>query len=379
MLRALLVLPLAAVTCGRSDPPTTFSTPPPPTTPTQPAPDGVMRPLADTLQRVPDSIAAIYLFSLSPDRHSLTIDPRPQPSRRAQRDMPGGFKTQESANGGKIITLAGGPFATGAWEQTTLRARISDIARLDELARAGYDLDQTRELLVVSGEQDPTLTTFAFSADASKLGLVGICHDVTLLDFGKPDPRPVAVRKPVVYLYPETPTRVQVHIDVDGGLDVAYPRPSDEGWIVDADPSGMLRDVATGRRHEYLFWESKSSDFAIDRARAHAVPGEESAAFLEKVCDRYALTDAECGDFVTYWLPELERNPHNVIELVDEARYGAYARLSVSPMPDTVIRLFMIFARSETPVAVGAPAIEQRTRTGFTVVEWGGADLDAAR
>lgn len=41
-----------------------------------------------------------------------------------------------------------------------------------------------------------------------------------------------------------------------------------------------------------------------------------------------------------------------------------------------MIRLFMIFARSETPVRVGAPPITQRERTGFTVVEWGGANLD---
>lgn len=377
MPRALLCLPLLLAACGRSDPPSTFSTPPPPTNPTTPAPDGKMRPLAETLQRVPDAIASVYVFSLSPDRQSLTIDPRPQPSRRAARDI-SGFQTQESKNGGKIITLAGGPFATGAWEQTTLRARISDAARLDELSRAGYDLDQTRELLVVAGEQDPTLTTFAFSAEASKPGIVGICHDVTLLDFGKPDPRPIAVRKPVVYLYPETPTRVNVRLDVEGGLDVSYPRHGDAGWTVDADPNGTLVDVATGRRHEYLFWESRSSDFAIDRARAHAVPGEKSAAFLENVCERYALTDAECGDFVTYWLPELESNRHNVIELVDETRYAEYARLQISPVPDTVIRLFMIFAKSETPVAVGAPTIEQRTRTGFTVLEWGGANLDEA-
>lgn len=374
MRRLLAIVVLAS--CGRAEPTTTFSSPPPPTNPTQATPDGVMRPIGETLQRVPDSIASIYVFSLSADRQALTIDPRSQAARRSLRDMPGGFSTHESANGGKVITLAGGPFATGAWEQTTLRARISDTARLDELALAGYDLDQTRELLVVSGENDPTLTTFAFSAEASKPGLVGICHDVTLLDFGKSDPRPVAVRKPVIYLHPETQTRVNVRVDVDAGLAVSYPPHGERGWTVDAQPDGTLRDVATGRRHEYLFWESESSDFAIDRARAHAVPSGESAKFLEHVCDRYALTDGECGDFVTYWLPELEKNPHNVIELVDEKRYAGYARLSVTPVPDTVIRLFMIFARSETPVAVGAPEIEQRRRDGFTVVEWGGANLD---
>lgn len=36
----------------------------------------------------------------------------------------------------------------------------------------------------------------------------------------------------------------------------------------------------------------------------------------------------------------------------------------------------MIFRRSDVPVEVGAPELPQRTRRGFTVVEWGGADLD---
>jgi hypothetical protein len=61
---------------------------------------------------------------------------------------------------------------------------------------------------------------------------------------------------------------------------------------------------------------------------------------------------------------------------VDETRYARYAALHVSPAPDTVIRPFMIFRRSDTPVPVGAPALPQRERHGFTVIEWGGANLD---
>ncbi|MBL4688720.1 MAG: hypothetical protein JKY37_29295 [Nannocystaceae bacterium] len=106
------------------------------------------------------------------------------------------------------------------------------------------------------------------------------------------------------------------------------------------------------------------------------MPGDEAATFLEGACDRFALTADECGDMVTYWLPELARNPYSVVQFVDEQTYGAYARLTVEPRPDTVIRAFMIFERSEGPVEVGAPTLPQRQRKGFTVVEWGGANLD---
>ena len=50
--------------------------------------------------------------------------------------------------------------------------------------------------------------------------------------------------------------------------------------------------------------------------------------------------------------------------------------MRVTPEPDAVIRLFMLFRRAEPGTRVGAPELAQQRRHGFTVVEWGGADLD---
>lgn len=334
--------------------------------------------IAEALGRVPPEVAALYGFALSEDRRELTIDPAPAPARRAARDVRGGFSATDSEHGGKVIALDGGPFLHGRWARASFRDRVRSSERLADLRRAGYDLEVTRDLLVVDGEADSTETVFAFSHDRSKLGIVGVCSDVTIIDFGVPSPpRPIAVRKPVVYLYPEVATRVHVRLELEGGELVAhYPKMHDDGWAVLASPDGELVDEASGRHHRYLFWEATRAGWELDPNHAHCVPGDAAAAFMERVCERYALTDAECGDFVTYWLPALARNPYNVIELVDEGTYAAYARLHVTPTPDTVIRPFMIFRRSETPVDVGAPALPQRERKGFTVVEWGGADLD---
>ncbi len=57
-------------------------------------------------------------------------------------------------------------------------------------------------------------------------------------------------------------------------------------------------------------------------------------------------------------------------------KFAKYAALTVEPTPDTVIRLFMVFRGSDRPVRVGSPALPARERRGFTVVEWGGAELD---
>jgi hypothetical protein len=383
---------LATLLVGASACPSGFTPPPPAPTPTtnpqapaDPAPaeppaDPAATPsgsIADALQHVPGAIDQRYVFSLSADHQELTIDPRPQPARRAIQGARG-FSAVDSENGGKIITLDGGPFRNGRWAHASFRERVSAPAQLEELRRAGYDLDEPRDLLVVDGQADPSPTVFAFSADAAKPGIVGVCTAITIIDFGASatPPRPIAVRKPVVYLYPEATTRVNVRLELDGALVAHYPALPRDGWTVTASPTGELVDETTGRHHRYLFWEGTSAGFELDPAKAHCVPGDEAAGFMEHACDRFALTDAECGDLVTYWLPKLASNPYSVIQFVDEPTYARYAALHVTPRPDTVIRPFMIFRRSEQPVAVGAPELPQRTRRGFTVVEWGGADLD---
>lgn len=386
-----LSLPCLLVASACTGSPTPSTAPPPTastnTTPEQPplspvtpiaaTPDPAATPIAAALDRVPSAVAMNYVFALSPDRNELTIDPRPQPTRRS-RDISGGFSARDSENGGKIITLAGGPFRGGSWVRASFRERVQGAAQLEELRRAGYDVDQVRDLLVVDGEQDPAPTLFAFSGDASKPGIVGVCSQVTIVDFQPGATRPIAVRKPVIYLYPPQPTRVHLQLEIDGDFIATYPQIGADGWTVTAQPDGALTDVATGRRHRYLFWEGTSAGFTIDPARAHCVPGKQAAGFLERACDRFALTEEECGDLISYWIPALAANPYNIIQFVDEQRYGSYARMQVEPRPDAVIRPFMIFRRSETPVPVGAPALPQRTRGRFTVVEWGGADLDAA-
>lgn len=354
---------------------TQFAEPPPPT-PELAAQGG---PIGAALGGVPSAISANYVFALSADRSELTIDPRPPPQSRAmQRDI-GGFEARDSENGGKIITLAGGPFRNGHWVRASFREQVKAEAQLAELRRSGYDVELVRDLLVVDGERDTSPTVFAFSADRSKPGLVGICSQVTIVDFKPGTFRPIAVRKPVIYVYPERTMEVRVDVDIDGEFIAVYPPMGADGWSVTATPDGALVDRATGRRHRYLFWEGTSAGFEIDPARAFSVAWADTAGFLERACDRFALTAEECGDFVTYWLPSLNRSAYNVIQFVDEATYDRYAHMRVEPRPDTVVRQFMIFRGADAPVAVGSPELPQRTRRGFTVVEWGGAEVGATK
>jgi hypothetical protein len=152
--------------------------------------------------------------------------------------------------------------------RASFREQVQAEAQLAELRRSGYDVELVRDLLVVDGERDSTPTVFAFSADARKPGIVGICSQVTIVDFKQGHFRPIAVRKPVIYLYPRVPTEVRVR-----GRDrrrVHRGVSADDRRRLDGDgarPDGGLVDRVTGRRHRYLFWEGTSAGFEVSIRR----------------------------------------------------------------------------------------------------------------
>ena len=181
----------------------------------------------------------------------------------------------------------------------------------------------------------------------------------------------VAEEKPVIYLYPETETRVTVKLDLSGELTCAYPA-YDGGWVVTAAPDGTLTDEH-GRTYNYLYWEGEGTE-AYDFSKGFCVAGSDTAAFLEDALDRLGLTRREANEFLVYWLPRMQDNPYNLIAFQQEA-YTESAKLTVSPQPDSVLRVFMAWKPLARPVDVPAQILPGFERRGFTLVEWGGAEV----
>lgn len=187
---------------------------------------------------------------------------------------------------------------------------------------------------------------------------------------------PEGVRKPVIYLYPEEETEVDVSLDFTGEITCTYPAYND-GWNVIAAPDGRLFDTATGRYYDYLFWEG-DTELTDPFSNAICVKGCDTEEFLEEYLDAAGLSSSEIDDFITYWLPKMQDNEYNLISFPTE-EYEELAGLNVSPSPDTVIRIYMVF----TPLNEEAEIPEERAlvmphgveRTGFTVVEWGGSEI----
>ena len=179
--------------------------------------------------------------------------------------------------------------------------------------------------------------------------------------------------KPVIYLYPEEETEVSVTLELDGTFTFTYPDYGD-GWTVTAQPDGTLTDPETGRTYYCLFWEG-IIDRQFDLSAGFCVAGEGTAAFLEDALARLGLTEREANEFIIYWLPRMEGNPYNLISFQTDT-YTDAAELTIAPAPDTLIRVFMAWKGLERPVEIPAQELTAPARTGFTAVEWGGAELD---
>lgn len=84
------------------------------------------------------------------------------------------------------------------------------------------------------------------------------------------------------------------------------------------------------------------------------------------------LTPREYNDFIVFWLPELRRNPYNLVMFATD-QYEELAGMEITPVPDSILRVHMVFKRIEEPVEIREQTLKPFTRKGFTVVEWGGS------
>ena len=176
----------------------------------------------------------------------------------------------------------------------------------------------------------------ALAAELLAVGLSGCVMEAT-------------TEKPVIYLYPEEETQVNVKLDYDGTLTSTYPS-YENGWTVDAAPDGTLTDPSTGRQYYCLYWEGET-DTEYDFSTGFCVAGADTAAFLEGALADLGLTEQEANEFIIYWLPRMEGNAWNLISFQTTA-YTDSAVLTIDPVPDTLIRVFMAWQGLDEPVEV---------------------------
>lgn len=183
------------------------------------------------------------------------------------------------------------------------------------------------------------------------------------------------LEKPVIYLYPSEKTAIHVALNYKGKLTHTYPTYPAQGWEVVAEPNGTLWDK-NGQEYYALFWEGVPYS-PLEAKDGFVVSGAETSAFLEEKLAYLGLNRREANEFIMHWLPRMEQNPYNLIHFAG-TDYEALAPLQITPKPETIIRVMMLTKPLKAKIEYPLQDLStlKKSRKGFTVVEWGGCELE---
>ncbi|KAF6748215.1 hypothetical protein DFP72DRAFT_1015529 [Ephemerocybe angulata] len=210
--------------------------------------------------------------------------------------------------------------------------------------------------------------------------------------------------KPVIYLYPPTPTRVSTKLALvpEWEFSAIYPvvpakrTEAGEGleWVVDAAPNGVLKEVGSGMEMSYLYWEAETTAQGLlsppaspqlgavaeetfvpnrptlDASNSVVLEVAKMTPYLDSSLKALGLHVEARTSFITYWLPSLLKHKHVALRFLPQSAYERAAPLTVEPTPDVVARIFMLFKGiEETELGLWSDALE---RSAVDVGRWAG-------
>ena len=189
--------------------------------------------------------------------------------------------------------------------------------------------------------------------------------------------KPIMVKKPVIYLYPQKKTLINIKLNYNGKLTTTYPV-YNSSWNVSAKPNGDLVNIADKTKHKYLFWEGKLDDNFVFKNlnNGFVIEGENTLKFLDITLTKLGLNQYEKNDFITFWLPKMQQNKYNFIHFYVNSECNKIAKLSITPKPDNEIRVYMVFNKLDNYLKIKPQKLPTIIRKGYIAVEWGGSEID---
>ncbi len=190
--------------------------------------------------------------------------------------------------------------------------------------------------------------------------------------------------KPVLYFYPESEQNINVSFKNLDNLIFTYPK-LENSWNFKANPEGKLT-FENKKEYNYLFWEGKSDVKDFNIKEGFVVENENLTAFFEEKLIQLGLKPHEYNDFIVYWVPKMQIYPQTLIHFA--INHGLYSNeigknldnqfaVKISPKPETFFRLTMLFQPCSKNYSINEQKLPKLERKGFTVVEWGGIELES--
>lgn len=177
--------------------------------------------------------------------------------------------------------------------------------------------------------------------------------------------------KPVIYLYPEETLMANVQVAPNGGFTKTDPLYPSGGWNVIAHPNGVLEYPKNEQTYPYLFWEGHAHGFPFPE-QGFVLKKEDVGTQMRELLYMAGLNTQEAEDFMEFWEERMTISPYVFVTFTDQRYFEEAAPLTVTPKPDTVIRVMMNFQPLDTWKDVEPLRMRTPERHGFTVVEWGG-------
>lgn len=190
-----------------------------------------------------------------------------------------------------------------------------------------------------------------------------------------PDCQMSCIDKPIIYLYPTTPTYVDVKLDIPGYVTVSLPHyPENTGWQqVLALPGGILH--YKNASYYSLYYETAVTKTIIPDTGIF-IKSENLSSELTNLALRFGLNAFETKEFMDYWLPELNalQKPYVFVSVYNDYEKDQIDKVLFTPYPDTFIHFLTYFKGVDAPYSVKPLTIPTSppARIGFTAVEWGG-------
>ncbi|KAG1851695.1 hypothetical protein F4604DRAFT_2045770 [Suillus subluteus] len=213
------------------------------------------------------------------------------------------------------------------------------------------------------------------------------------------------IAKPVIYLYSPSDIDVSVKLSLipECSLSVIYPvvTTEDHGqrleWNVRNHQDGSLTEHNSGLDVSYLFWEAETNAQTFPRSPASkpqpvdtfnpissslddmdsiVIPVDKATVYLDKSLKVLGLHTEARTSFITYWLPSILKHEYIALRFVPQAAYERAASLTISPQPDLVTRVCMLFKGiCKEHLANWANAQMQAEKDVAWVLEWGGLEV----
>ena len=217
---------------------------------------------------------------------------------------------------------------------------------------------------------------FSFTGMISQEIILDNCENLNVKLNSDPNETEIRVLKPIIYLYPEKETAIDLKFDFVGKVSTTFPK-YDKNWSVIAYPDGKIFDTKTKRFYSSLFWDGifNFPKEHYNYTNGFVISKNNLTTFLIQKLEFMGLSTSETNEFIQFWLPLMDKNEINLVHFWVNDDYAVFSKNSVNPKPDTSLRIFMEFCEVDENFKIQEQKLFKTERKGFTLVEWGGSDV----